>query len=109
MAESFLIKEPFRIVRQEGDTGQIVFELPVEIPMADKEVKFQVKTSNQALVFEKLNADVTVAGQEVTIPLIAADTKGKYGKHIWELQVNSVSEIITVAKGPFEITREVIT
>jgi len=111
---TYLISSEITITRQEGDTADIVFTGPGAsvIDFTNyTEVTFAVKTNGQTAVFEKSISEGTISKNEqvITIPLLSADTKGKAGTHRWEMQIsNATPEIITIGKGRFVITSEII-
>lgn len=107
---TFLIKREITITRQEGDTADVVIVVPEVINMANYDARFSVKDSNGRTVFDKKseNAELTISGQTITIPLLIADTKRKAGKHRWELQITNATEVITIGRGVFVIVNELI-
>ncbi len=109
MANSYLIKRPFKLTRQEANTGSVVFILPDEIPMAGKTATFVVVSKKGEQVFKKVFADMTLSGQTLTVPLLPADTRNWQGVHLWELKLYGGGDEITAGEGEFEITNKLIT
>lgn len=108
---TYLIKKEYDITRQEGDTADVVIVVPDVIDMQNYDVQFSVKSNMGVTIFDKKTADgtITVAGQTITIPLLATDTKDNPGKYRWELQIsNNTPEVITIGRGVFLIVRELI-
>lgn len=108
---TYLIKREIQIARQEGDTADVVVVVPDVIDMGNYQARFVVKDSSRRAVIDKKSVDgvLTVTGQTITIPLLVADTKGKAGKHRWELQLTNATEVITIGRGAFVIINEIIT
>ncbi len=109
MANSYLVKRPLKITRQEGDTGSVVFIVPDTIPMTGKTATFAVVSKTGVPIFTKTGGQITVDTQTITVPLVANDTKTWQGVHFWELQVTSLTEVITLGRGDFEIINELIS
>ena len=107
---TFLIKREITITRQEGDTADVVIVVPDVINMTNYQARFSAKDSNGRTVFDKKseNAELTISGQTITVPLLIADTKRKAGKHRWELQITNENEVITIGRGVFVIVNELI-
>jgi hypothetical protein len=106
---TYLIKAQITITRQEGDTADIVITVPALLSMTGYEAQFKVyNTAGQAVLSKASPATITVDGQIITIPLLAADTKGKPGTHKWELQIAKTGSVITIGKGQFVIVSELI-
>lgn len=107
---AYLIKSEKTITRQEGDCpAPIVMIVPDVVDMLNYNVKFEVHNSSMRRIISKSTeaGTVTVDGQTITIPLTEADTKGRPGKHKWEIQFyNNTPEIITAGRGPFVVTNE---
>lgn len=103
---SFLIKREFELVRQEGDYADVSFVVPDVLELvAGSTAKFQVSASTGRVMISK---DMTVNGQNLSAVLDPADTKGKAGKHRWELQVIIDNKPYTIGRGNFEIKPESI-
>lgn len=108
---TYLIGSEITIKRQAGDTADIVFTVPSILDMSQfTEVKFQVGNSSSVVISKALSeGELSVSGQVITIPLLAADTKNRAGgSNNWELEVSNETEIITIGRGTFEIMRELI-
>jgi hypothetical protein len=106
---TYLVKNDYTLIRQEGDDCDFIPVVPAVFSMTGyTDVTFTVKGTNDELIFQKLNASITVAGQTITIPIAAIDTKGKNGKYRWELQITKGGKITTIGRGDFLITKEQI-
>jgi hypothetical protein len=114
MASSYIIVEEVTLTRQEGDTGELAFIVPEVLDPSLFTITLQVRTvpgENEVvgrLVLEKTGDDWTVEGQNISAPLEEADTKYWAGTHRWEMQFTDVQQVITVGKGDFIITGEII-
>ena len=106
--DSYLVFESVTIKRKEGNTGKIVLQFPSTFDPADYGIKFQVVTRGGDVVFAKTESDMTISSQNVTIPLVVNDTKGKSGNHIWECEITDTGVLITTGEGPFKIPRKYI-
>jgi hypothetical protein len=110
---TYLIKEDIDITRQEGDTADIVFDMPVLLDMGSYPVvKFQTKkTYGGTIILNKtVGSGLAVVGQVITVTLDSVDTKGaNRGTFKWELEIsNDTPEIITVGRGTFTVVKELI-
>ena len=107
---TYLIKRELTITRQEGDTADVVIVAPDVLDMDLYDVQFKVVDSSRRPVMNKTTAGGTITkdGQTITIPLLTADTKNKAGKHSWEMQITTETEVITIGRGPFIIISETI-
>lgn len=103
---TYLIKREFELVRQEGDYADVSFVVPDVLELIEgSTAKFQVLASTGRVI---INKDVTVNGQNISVVLEPADTKGKPGRHRWELQVTIDNKPYTIGRGNFEIKPEII-
>lgn len=104
---SYIVKKQVTIRRQMGDTGDIVFNVPIILPLAGREVSFTAKDSRGDRVFDKntLNGSILISGQTINIGLIVSDTINHAGSHHWELKLTAPSEVITIGKGIFDILK----
>lgn len=106
---TYLIKSEKSITRQEGDTADIVFVIPDIFDLSLYKFDFRVYDANNRTLISKntVAAGIIKNQQTITIPLLVTDTKGKSGKHGWELEIsNDMPEVITIGKGPFIILSE---
>ena len=92
---TYLIKSEKHFTRQEGDSADVEIIVPEIIDMGNYDAHF-------------VAVDISIQGQRITIPILPADTKGKTGKHRWELQINSTENIYTIGRGFFYIVSELI-
>ena len=106
---SYIISKEINITRQEGDTADVVFNVPSILDMSPfTEVKFQVKSGSATIISKSLSgSSISVSGQVITIALAASDTKGKASGR-WELEVSADSDIKTIGRGDFNIIPELI-
>jgi hypothetical protein len=104
---SYIVKKQITIRRQMGDTGDIVFNVPIILPITSREVSFTVKDSRGYLVFDKntQNGSILKSAQTIAIALVVADTLNHSGSHHWELKLTAPSEVITIGKGIFDILK----
>jgi hypothetical protein len=107
--QSYLVKTKYKITRQAGDTGSVVFIVPATISMSTyHDVLFQVRDDRDRLLFEKETpTDIVVNSQTITVNLANDDTAEISGKYDWELQVSDGTDIATIGKGIFEIIAEI--
>lgn len=102
---AILKAENITIVRQEGDTSEIVFIVPEIVPLTGATAHLQVRQKNGDAVLEPTTS---ITGQTITIALVPNDTKGKAGTHNWELEIRAGEVITTIASGTFEIKKELV-
>lgn len=102
---TYLIANEIDITRQEGDTADIVFTVPVSMSLSGATVIFQVLDNKGNVLIEKTP---TPAGQNITVLLEPTDTKGHYGNKRWELEITKTGNIYTIGKGDFIIVKEQI-
>ena len=105
---TYLIKSEKHFTRQEGDSADVEIIVPEIIDMSNYDARFVVKENNLRTIMDKKAGDISIQGQRITIPILPADTKGKTGKHRWELQINSTENIYTIGRGFFYIVSELI-
>ena len=109
MGQSYIVKTKYKITRQAGDTGEIVFIVPEAISLTTMDVLFQVRDDRGKLLFEKKTEDseITIIDQEITILLENEDTALKHGEYNWELELHNTTEVSTIAKGQFILIEEI--
>lgn len=107
---TYLVKSAKQIIRHEGDFADVAFTVPAALSLAAYDVRFVVKDNAGRTIMRKDTADgsITVASQEVMIPLLPADTKGKSGTHKWEAEVYDADGPVTIGYGQFVINAELI-
>ena len=105
---TYLIAREITITRQEGDVADIVITVPAALSMTARTPVFQVRDTSNRAIINKTTPAITVQAQVINIPLLPADTKGKPGKHRWELQVTDTNGPVTIGRGNFEIIKEII-
>ncbi len=107
---TYLIKREISITRQEGDTAEVTIIVPEVINMQNYNARFTVKNNSRRSLIDKKSqdGDIIITGQTITVPLLVADTKGKSGKHSWELEISSTNDVFTIGRGIFMIKSELI-
>ena len=106
---AYLIKKPHKITRQAGDSSEIVFTIPSTHPMQPGVIlKFGIAVGDRVFLIKNI-ADMTVDGQQVTVPLHKTDLKGRAGTFRWELVYTSVVDLdTTLGNGDFIILKELL-
>jgi hypothetical protein len=103
---TYLIKEDFTITRQQGDISDVVFVLQNTLPLTGLTVKFHVfNTKDECLLAKISPTDITVLGQQITIPLLKDDTETLKGTLRWECELTSSTKRITIGKGAFVVVK----
>ena len=106
---TYLIDNQFTIRRQQGDISDIIFIVQNTLLISGMVVKFQVRNNKGELVMDKVSpTNITVAGQQITIPLLQEDTQALRGSLTWECEITSTGKRITVGQGIFEIIKTYI-
>lgn len=95
----------YNIVVQEGDTGQLTFNFPQSFSLAGFTAKVQVRDNpgNVICEFSSALGNISIVGQDLSITVVTKDTEYKPGLYKYDLQLTGNSQVITVAKGSFEI------
>lgn len=103
---TFIIKKEKTIIRQEGDTADVVFTLPNIINPNDYDIKFSVfsNAAQGTLLFSK-SEQIIIEGQQITVPIPPADTLNKQGEKYWELSIETSEVKHTIGKGIFKIMK----
>ncbi len=94
----------------EGNLASIDLEMDPSFPMTGVAVTFQVRTTGDALLIEKKSSEmtITITGQNISIPLLPADTVGHAGNHEYEIDfLNVSSQPFATIGGTFLIDREI--
>lgn len=106
---TYLIDKEIEIIRQEGDTADIVIEAPPFFDISGATVRFKVKDAD-GIAFTKDSEDCTIEDQVLSIPIEPADTRGKAGRYRWELQFQKPATFgtVTAGRGTFVIIAEQI-
>ena len=101
---TYLIQNDFTITRQEGDISDIVFVVQNTLLLTGMTVKFQVFNSKSEIMMDKVSpTNITVVSQQITIPLLQADTQSLKGSMTWECELTGTGKRITICKGAFVI------
>ena len=99
---TYLIENDFQITRQEGDIADIVFVVQNTLLLTGMTVKFQVFNSKGEILIDKVSpTNITVVSQQITIPLLQADTQSLKGSMTWECELTGTGKRITIGKGIF--------
>ena len=107
---TFIVRKETTITRQEGDVADVVFVVPKVLSMTGRTARFGVFDSAGTTIFEKESPDpVSIASQTITIPILPADTTGHSGSQRGELEVNNDDGRITIGRGHFIITPQLLT
>jgi hypothetical protein len=96
--------------RQEGDSSDLTVIVPTLLDMKGATVRFQVKDIAGRLLIDKstLQSTIFLEGQTIHLQFDPTDTKRRSGIHRWELEVTISGSIYTIARGSFEIVKELI-
>ena len=108
LPETYEIVEEIAITRKEGNSGNIVFEIPEEIDISHRTVLFKVKNRNGEDILVKSGAQWYKSDQVISTGLYPADTAGLAGKHRWVLAVQDSNTFYEIGKGDFIITPSLI-
>lgn len=95
----------YNIVVQEGDTGTLTFNFPVSFSLNGFAAKVQVRDEVDNIICEFSSAlgNINIVGQNLSITVVNKDTEYKAGLYKYDLQLTGNNQVITVAKGSFEI------
>ena len=106
---TYLIENQFAITRQQGDISDIVFVLQNTLPLTGMTVKFQVRNTKNELLIDKVSpTNITVVGQQITIPLLKVDTETLKGTLNWECEITKEGTRITIGQGEFIVVKTYI-
>ena len=106
---TYLIENQFPITRQQGDISDVVFVLQNTLPLTGMTVKFQVRNSRGDLLLDKVSpTNITVVGQQITIPLLKVDTETLKGTLTWECEITKEGTRITIGQGEFIVVKTYI-
>jgi len=106
---TYIVATEITITRKEGNLADIAFTVPDIFSLTGKTVKFAVEDINGSSIMLKEGADVTIAGQLITIPLLPADTDNHAGKHRWEMNAYDAElQPITIGRGVFVIDKKLL-
>ena len=96
--------------RQEGDSSDLKVIVPTLLDMTGATARFQVKDSAGRLLIDKstLQSTVSLEGQTIYMRFAPADSNRRAGVYRWELVVTIAGNIYTIARGSFEIIKELI-
>jgi len=96
----------YNIVVQEGDTGTLTFNFPITFSLVGFDAKIQVRDEPMLNVICEFSTDlgnINISGQDLIVSIQNEDTEYKAGKYKYDLQLNGNNQVITIAKGNFEI------
>lgn len=97
---------------QEGNLASIDLEMDETFPMEGVGVTLQVKDSEGTVIIEKSSYedDITIAGQDITIPLLPGDTETLAGRHKYEIDfINASNQPFATIGGIFIVEPEINT
>lgn len=99
------------IKRQEGDTSDLVINVPSAFDPASYNIHFEVFKSGKG-IFKKINhgatQDWSISGQDITARIKEIDTKGHPGRWRYELELWDTNSVNTILRGEFEIVPQMI-
>lgn len=95
----------YNIIVQEGDTGTLTFNFPASFSLVGFTAKAQVRDHVENIICEFSSAlnNISIVGQNLSIAVANKDTEYKPGLYKYDLQLTGNNQVITVAKGSFEI------
>lgn len=96
----------YNIVVQEGDTGTLTFNFPVTFSLVGFDAKIQVRDAPMGNVICEFSTDsgsINISGQDLIVSIQNEDTEYKVGVYKYDLELNGNNQVITIAKGTFEI------
>jgi hypothetical protein len=94
---------------QEGNLSDIEFQMDSSFDMTAVDVSFEVRNDNERIIIRKTSedGDITIAGQNFTIPLLPEDTKRNSGTYNYEIDfINSSSQPFATIGGSLTISKE---
>lgn len=97
---------------QEGNLQDFEFDLDESFPVEDiDEITFQARNvpGDVALISKKLSlGEITLTSRTVKITFLPADTTGKSGRHVYEVDfVNASSQPFATIGGTFIINKQI--
>ena len=103
-----ILAAKLNLVRQEGDTADLVIEVPEAIDMTDATVKFGIYDDLGEVIVEKSSEEdeIELDGQIIMVPVLSEDTEGFAGTHNYELEITVQGAIITILKGKIDVEKE---
>lgn len=108
MIKNVLIDEEFDIVRQEGDSFYIAFEVELaDIVLDGFTANFRMATNYGKAWINKVDENA-IMGQIIRFDFLKGETKGKSGRHKWELEIRKGDEVYTIGRGKMEILKQII-
>lgn len=102
---TYLIKSEKSITRQEGDSADIIVNVPALFPLVGASVRFGVYDNSGIRKIYKSGDAITIEAQKITIPLLPADTKGLPNSLVWEMEVEIAGNVYTIGRGKFIIIK----
>jgi len=107
---TYIIGEEIHIRRQAGDNADLEVIVPNQLPITGADVTFKLRDPDGVTLFTKTTTDCTIIQQTITIPFLPSDTRGRAGKHRWELQLQKPTDYgtVTIGRGDFNIIKEEI-
>jgi len=108
LPETYEIAEEIAITRKEGNSANLVFEVPKEINLTHRTILFRIINRNGEVILEKSGAQWYKSDQVISTGFYPADTQGLAGKHRWVLAVSDADTFYEIGKGDFIITPSMI-
>jgi len=98
---------------QEGNVQDFEFDMDENFPISDvSDITFQARNIKGELLISKKKSsnEITLNDRVVRIPFSPAETKGKVGSHVYEIDfLNLEGEPFATIGGAFIVNREVNT
>ena len=99
---------------QEGNLQDFEFDLDENFPIGDvSEITFQVRTvPGDAVVMSKKKSqnEITLTNRTIKVEFLPADTTGKAGNHVYELDfVSATNQPFATIGGSFIVNKQVNT
>lgn len=95
---------------QEGNLASVDLEMDASFPLNGVGVSLQVRDTRGRLLVSKstLEGTIQVEGARVFIALLPEDTRGRAGKHLYEIDfINLSGQPFATIGGGFEIQPEI--
>jgi hypothetical protein len=108
----YIIEKRFKLQFEEGKAVDITFEAPDEIDLTGKKLimKFRKNVDSPAVMMELStdNGKIVKSGQQFTMYVEPADTAGKAGTYVTQIDVyTDGTDPIVIGKGDLDLQRDV--
>lgn len=98
---------------QEGNEADFEFELDANFPISQvQDITFQVRDikMNELISLKRSTTGIALTGRVVSIKLLPADTTGRTGTHVYEIDfINANGNPFATIGGSFTINRQINT